>query len=200
MCYHSGFMLQFLLQEHNCKTPYLTRQLYAVTGYFLTTDFSKHMVLCTCIFYKVKARSWPACVHLLAVPPTAHRRLAPTQQPPCVPATTLPCLSGGVFPQPTYFGGGSKAMCAMEAWCGDTERQQDTTVLCSPAGDRALPAPAWFQAGVGSRICASLSWFNPNQQTGPHSHLLTPLLKWDGGGNGKKQNETNNWVEIRTVQ
>lgn len=98
------------------------------------------MASCTCTFsYKAEARRWLACVHGLS-----HLR-------PCnyaaQPAWRCTC-SASLFWR-------RAATCVTEAWRGDIERQQDTSILCSPTGARALPAPAWRRAGRGCRICAS---------------------------------------------
>lgn len=187
MCYHSGFMLQLLLQELNCKTrtvsiSYLTTQLYAVTGYFLTTIFSKHMALWTCIFsYKAEARSWPACVHGLAVPPTKpHHWLAPTWQPHHVQAITLPNLPGDVFAQPPYFGGGEQ--CAR--WRRDVVTQKGNWIHPFYAPQQQ-PEPCQSLPGAGQTRGAE---FVPPPENAPGfppavssplficSHAFTPAI------------------------
>lgn len=138
-------MLQLL--QLSCKTrtvsiPYFTRQRYAITGCFLKV-FSKHTASCICIFsYKVEPRSWPGCVHGLVVSPTKPSAGSSLRASPCpwwLPAWRLE---------------GSDVH-TMEVWHGDIEKQEDTSILHSPRGARALPAPAWHWTGMGCRICAS---------------------------------------------
>lgn len=109
----------------------LTRQLYTVTGRSLTPVCSKHLSPCTCIF------SYPVSTAWLCQPQTS--QLWPG-------SLTVPLAVQ--CPESLFW---RRAIRAMEKWCGDTEKQQDNPFLCSPIS----PAPAWCQAAVRCRICAS---------------------------------------------